>query len=165
MSVSVSVPAFARLRQLVLLPVVAFALVAAATFLGPVPDAAAATRSQHISRAVTIALQQVGDRYRWGAAGPNAFDCSGLFYYSFRRAGISIPRTSSAQGQYARRIPKSSLRRGDLMFFYDGGRIYHMAMFLKRVDGRVRMLSAPRTGQRVRIESPWTSKWFAGTLR
>lgn len=167
MSVPCSAPTltFVRLRHLVLLPLLVLALLTAASLLGPVSDAATTTRSQRISQAATIATQQVGDRYQWGATGPNRFDCSGLFYYSFRRAGISIPRTSSQQAQYTRRIAKRNLRRGDLMFFYKDGRVYHMAMFLKRVDGRIRMLSAPRTGQRVRIETPWTSQWFAGTLR
>lgn len=158
-------PAFVRLRHLVLPPLLAVALLAAASFLGPVPDAAATTRSQRISHAATIATQQIGDRYQWGATGPDAFDCSGLMQYSFRRAGITIPRTSSAQAQYTRRIYKRNLRRGDLMFFHNGGRVYHVAMFLKRVDGRIHMVNAPGTGKRVRIDSPWTSQWFAGTLR
>ena len=56
--------------------------------------------------------------------------------YSFRKAGIKIPRTSSAQARRAHRIPKRKLRRGDLMFFTNGGGVYHAAMFLKRDQRR-----------------------------
>ena len=52
---------------------------------------------------MNIAAAQKGDPYSYGAAGPARFDCSGLVYYSFRRAGFSrIPRTSSAQAGFAR---------------------------------------------------------------
>jgi cell wall-associated NlpC family hydrolase len=86
-------------------------------------------------------------------------------YYSFRQAGISVPRTAAEQARHARRIPKSSLRMGDLMFFTDGGGVYHTAMFLGWDHGKVVMLHAPRTGQLVRRDHPWTSSWFAATLR
>ena len=104
-----------------------------------------------------MALQQIGDPYRYGAAGPGAFDCSGLMQYSFRRAGIKIPRTSSAQARRAHRIPKRKLRRGDLMFFTDGGGVYHAAMFLQVEEGRgVVMVHSPGSGQRVQRAHPWT---------
>ena len=51
--------------------------------------------------------------------------------YSYKKAGLKLPRTSSAQARRAHRIPKKQLRRGDLMFFSDGGGVYHAAMFLK----------------------------------
>lgn len=49
-------------------------------------------------RALQVAKSKQGDPYRGGAAGPSAFDCSGLTYYSFKRVGKSIPRV--AQDQY-----------------------------------------------------------------
>jgi cell wall-associated NlpC family hydrolase len=153
------------LRRLVLLPVLTLALLTAACLLGPVADASAATRTQRVARAANIALQQVGDPYRYGATGPGAFDCSGLMQYSFRKAGISLPRTAAAQSHRAHRISKGKLRRGDLMFFTDGGGVYHVAMFIKRSKGRIRMLHAPGSGKRVRMDSPWTSHWFAGSVR
>lgn len=164
-SCALPAPRTAHLRRLVLLPLITMALLVAASLVGPVSDASAANRSGRITRAVDIALKQVGDPYRYGAAGPSAFDCSGLMQYSFRKAGISIPRTSSAQARAAHRIPKSKLRRGDLMFFSDGGGVYHAAMFLRRSKGRVLMVHAPNSRSRVRVDSPWTSSWFAATLR
>lgn len=131
--------------------------------LGPAGQAdATLTRVAH---GTDIAVNQIGDPYRYGAAGPDRFDCSGLLYYSFRKAGIAIPRTSSSQASYARRISKSNLRRGDLMFFYGSSGVYHAAIFLGRSDGHIVMLHAPHTGDHVRRARPWTSSWFAATLR
>ena len=132
--------------------------------LGPASGAEAATRGK-IDRATTVALNQKGDPYRYGAAGPSAFDCSGLIYYSFRKAGLSVPRTSSAQYSRTKHIAKKSLRRGDLMFFHNGGRVYHAAIFLGWDHGQAKMLHSPRTGQNVSVAKAWTSSWYAGTLR
>ena len=158
-------PSLKRTSRFALLPVVTLAMLIVVTTFSPVADASAATKNQRVLRAATIALQQIGDRYRYGAAGPRAFDCSGLMQYSFRKAGLRIPRTSSAQARRARRIPKSRLRRGDLMFFTNGGGVYHAAMFLRRTHGHVLMVHAPGTGQRVQRARPWTNHWFAATLR
>ena len=111
------------------------------------------------------ALRQRGDAYAYGAAGPNSFDCSGLVYYSFRRAGFPVPRTSAAQAGFTRRIAKADMRAGDLMFFHDAGGVYHAAIFLRWSHGHALMLHAPSPGQRVQVAVPWTSQWFGGTLR
>ncbi len=158
-------PSFVKLCKIVLLPLLSLTLVAGVTLVGPASQAAGYTRSQRVTKAVRVALQQQGDHYRYGAAGPRAFDCSGLLQYSFRRAGLSIPRTSAAQAGRAHRIAKKNLRRGDLMFFTNGGRVYHAAMFIGRSKGTIQMLHAPGTGKRVRIDRPWTTNWFAATLR
>lgn len=159
-------PPLVRMRHLVVAPLLALLLLGAASLLGPVSDAAASARQHHrIGRAVSVALHQIGDPYRYGAAGPRAFDCSGLMQYSFRRAGIRIPRTSAAQAHRAHRIPKRRLRRGDLMFFSHGGHVYHAAMFLRWRKGRAVMVHAPSRGKRVRRDRPWTSHWFAATFR
>ena len=165
-----AMPAFRLLRTLVVVPLLAFAVLAAVSTIAPATDASAATRpsasrQQKVLRASSVALQQLGDPYRYGAAGPRAFDCSGLMQYSYRKAGISLPRTASAQSKRAHRISKRQLRRGDLMFFSDGGGVYHAAMFLKWSHGRAVMIHAPRPGERVRRDHPWTNHWFAATMR
>ena len=157
-------PVHLRLRALVALPVLLLGLVV--TVLGVAPSADASTwRQRHLVTARHIALNQIGDRYAYGAAGPNRFDCSGLIYYSYRRAGFHVPRTSSAQAGHARRIAKSHLLPGDFMFFYDGGGVYHVAIFLRWSHHHALMLHSPQPGERVRRDVPWTRQWFAGTLR
>lgn len=124
------------------------------------------SRAAKIRRTVRIAKNQIGDPYRYGAAGPHRFDCSGLVYFSARRAGFSkVPRTSRAQARHMRRIKKSNMRPGDFMYFHNGGRVYHTGIFVGRKDGKRIILHAPSTGKRVHKARVWTSKWFAGTLR
>jgi cell wall-associated NlpC family hydrolase len=121
--------------------------------------------ANRVLTARNIAMNQRGDAYAYGAAGPDRFDCSGLVKYSYSRAGLSVPRTSSAQAGQARRIAKNDLRSGDLMFFYGSGGVYHAAIFLRWSHGHAVMVHSPGSGQRVRVAVPWTSAWFAGTVR
>ncbi|MEP6815553.1 MAG: C40 family peptidase [Marmoricola sp.] len=117
-------------------------------------------------RAARIAVDQRGDRYRWGAEGPRRFDCSGLVYYAYRKAGFAnIPRTAQEQYGYVRHIRKSQLARGDLMFFRSHRRVYHVAVFLYWKGGRRVFIHSPNPGGRVRKAVPWTDGWRAGTLR
>jgi cell wall-associated NlpC family hydrolase len=122
--------------------------------------------AKKIGSALDIARRQKGDPYRYGAAGPGAFDCSGLTYFAFRRAGFGhIPRTSSAQAGFAHRISRAKMKRGDLMFFYDGGGVYHVGVFAGASHGTRYVLHAPHSGTRVRTDRVWTNSWFPGTLR
>lgn len=129
------------------------------------PPADAGVRSK-IDRAVRIALNQVGDPYRYGAEGPDRFDCSGLIFYSYRRAGfVNMPRTSGSQARWLGKVRKRNMRRGDLMFFADGGGIYHAGIFLRWENGRALMLDAGSSGGHVRRRHPWTRAWFGRTAR
>ena len=159
-------PAISRFGSLFVLPLMLVSLVAAGALVST-PTADAAVRKGKIHRAVSVALHQIGDPYRYGAAGPNAFDCSGLVYYSYRKAGFRhVPRTSDAQARWGHKVRKSHLRRGDLMFFHSGGNVYHAAIFLKRNrKGTVVMLDSAKPGTRVHRRHPFTDQWFGRSLR
>ena len=125
-----------------------------------------ALSSSTIEKAIRAAKSQRGTPYGWGGTGPDAFDCSGLTSYAFRKAGIKgIPRTSSAQAGWAKRIPRAKMRRGDLVFFHNGGSVYHVGIFTGFDDGKRRIIHAPSTGKRVERTKIWTDSWFAGTAR
>jgi len=66
---------------------------------------------------VQIALAQQGKKYRSGAKGPDYFDCSGLVYFTYRQAGISVPLTAEAQGRYGAEISRAETQPGDLVLF------------------------------------------------
>ncbi len=157
--------AILRARTLAVLPLMLAAVLVASMF-SFVPAADAATRGQRVMNALEVVRNQKGDPYTYGAAGPNRFDCSGLVYFSYRKAGFTnIPRTSSAQARFADRIKRKNMRKGDLMFFYDGGGVYHVAVFSGWGNGRRHMIHAPYGGRSVHRATPWTDQWFAGTLR
>lgn len=75
--------------------------------------------SRSAANVLSIAAAQEGDRYQYGANGPDSFDCSGFTQYVFGKVGISLPHSSSAQRSVARRV--SSPQPGDLVFVYNGG--------------------------------------------
>src|SRR5512133_3582176 len=71
--------------------------------------------------AVAAALTKVGASYAAGAAGPDAFDCSGLTMWALARAGIAAPHSSYAQYAMGTAVARSEIRRGDLVFFDSAG--------------------------------------------
>jgi cell wall-associated NlpC family hydrolase len=97
--------------------------------------------------AIRFALQQIGDRYVFGAAGMVYWDCSGLSMRAYQAAGVSLPHSAAAQSNYGKRVSLNALRPGDLLFF--GSPISHDGIYL----GGGRMVDAPHTGARVRVES------------
>ena len=111
------------------------------------------------ARAVAFALAQRGKPYRWGAPGPDAYDCSGLTWAAYRHVGVAIPRT--AAGQLAA-LPHASrpLRPGDLLVYRSSGPSRrHVAM----VTGHGRMVEALGAGIPVRVR-PVRSGWL-GAVR
>ncbi|MCG0629298.1 SLT domain protein [Lactiplantibacillus plantarum] len=73
------------------------------------------------SSSLVNAMEKYGatNKYVWGAAGPNTFDCSGLVEYTLKKMGISFPRTSGEQYKASKHI--SNPKPGDLVFFGPGG--------------------------------------------
>ncbi|PFX10952.1 C40 family peptidase [Nocardia farcinica] len=96
--------------------------------------------------ALDAALSKIGAPYVYGAAGPNAFDCSGLVQWSYRQAGLELPRTSGAQLSAGSPVSLDDLRPGDLVSFYGGG---HSGLYAG--DGNV--VHAATSGSPVHIAS------------
>lgn len=71
-------------------------------------------------RAADAAQSKVGAPYVYGAAGPSAFDCSGLVQWAYQQAGVSVPRTSYEQASAGQAVSISALLPGDVVSFYDG---------------------------------------------
>jgi cell wall-associated NlpC family hydrolase len=97
--------------------------------------------------AVDTALAQVGDPYVWGAAGPDAFDCSGLTQYAYSAAGVSLPHSSRMQAQMGSPVSVNDLQPGDLLFYYRP--TSHVAMYV----GNGKMVHASTSGKPVQVVS------------
>jgi hypothetical protein len=99
--------------------------------------------------AVTFAETQVGKPYRWGAMGPDSYDCSGLVVAAYAQAGMSgLPRTTylmlaSSRFTKVKAYDLSVLQVGDLIF-PDAG---HVVMYA----GNTKCVEAPHTGANVRV--------------
>jgi cell wall-associated NlpC family hydrolase len=89
--------------------------------------------------AVEAALSRQGLPYVWAAEGPDSFDCSSLMQWSWRQAGVDIPRNSAAQADALPEIPLDQLQIGDLVTFYSP--VSHVGMYVG--DGRVLHASMP----------------------
>jgi cell wall-associated NlpC family hydrolase len=95
--------------------------------------------------ALAYARRQLGKPYRFGGAGPDSFDCSGLTLQAWKAAGITLPRTSQEQIRVGRPVAKGDLRPGDLVFFYSSTAPSHVGLYV----GNGVILHAPRTGKNV----------------
>jgi cell wall-associated NlpC family hydrolase len=124
---------------IVLTPAVAQASTTPAT-----PTAVAQAATAAAQTAVNTAMAQRGKPYGWGAAGPNAFDCSGLTTFSYRAAGISLPRTTGAQAHVGAPVARANLVPGDLVFFYSGS---HVGIYV----GNNQVVHAPTAGDVVKV--------------
>jgi cell wall-associated NlpC family hydrolase len=126
--------------------------------LGPVSSGTVAAANSRAAEAIAYAYGKLGSPYVWGATGPDAFDCSGLAQAAYRSAGISLPRTTYAQINAGRRVSRSELLPGDLVFFYSG--ISHVGIYV----GNGQMIHAPNPSAPVRL-APIDEMPFAGATR
>jgi cell wall-associated NlpC family hydrolase len=108
--------------------------------------------------ALKFALAQLGEPYRYGAAGPGSWDCSGLTSQAWAAAGVALSRSSRAQVGDGAAVARDDLQPGDLVFFYQP--VSHVALYLG--DGRI--VHAPHPGDVVSI-APLASMPFAGAVR
>lgn len=101
---------------------------------------------------VNYALQFVGGPYRYGGTDPHTgVDCSGFTRYVMQHgAGISIPRSSTAQASYGRQVSAAEMQPGDLVFYGSGKSIDHVGMYIG--NGQIVHASTYSTGIKT---SPW----------
>lgn len=109
---------------------------------------------------VSIALSKLGSPYRWAAAGPNAFDCSGFTMWCYAQIGIALPHSSRAQINVGERVSRENLKPGDLVFF---GRstIHHVGIYI----GGGNFVHSPNTGDVVRVTSLDSRSDYVGACR
>jgi cell wall-associated NlpC family hydrolase len=107
------------------------------SYTGPASGRAAA--------AVQFAYAQLGKPYVYGAAGPNAYDCSGLTMAAWAAAGVSLPHNAAMQQSMLPYVSRENLQPGDLVFF--GNPAGHVGIYI----GGGRFIHAPHTGDVVRI--------------
>ena len=106
--------------------------------------------------AIQAALGQLGVPYRYAQASPGvAFDCSGLTYYAWAQAGITLPRNSRMQAAAIPRVPIAAAQPGDLIFYYSP--ISHVGIYL----GNGQLVHAPNTGSYVKVANVRWSKVVA----
>jgi cell wall-associated NlpC family hydrolase len=127
--------------------------------LAPLRKHAAERRPDLGLRAVQIANHLTGVPYRWGGSSPQSgFDCSGLVQYVYGKLGVRLPHYAAAQYGAGRRVPRGSLRPGDLVFFSGLG---HVGIYA----GRDRFIHAPQSGTTVRWSRLSSRHSYYGAVR
>jgi peptidoglycan DL-endopeptidase CwlO len=144
---------------------VAGASVAAGSAASGAANGQAALTTAELIAMLKAAASRVGYPYVWGGSGPTMFDCSGLVQWSFRQAGVLMPRVAADQARTGPAIPFSQARAGDLLFYRTDPTapdyISHVAIYL----GRGLMLQAPEPGENVQIVPVALGSEFAGVVR
>jgi peptidoglycan DL-endopeptidase CwlO len=108
--------------------------------------------------ALRAAASQLGKPYKWGAEGPNSYDCSGLTSWAFKKAGVTLPRSSSQQATVGKSVSWNDMRPGDLVFYYSP--VSHVGIYAG--DGK--FINAPQSGDVVRYQNVSRSA-FSGARR
>jgi len=131
-----------------LLVLVLTGLAACAPFRAGLPGDPAAPDPGHA--VLQAAQSQIGAPYKYGGAGPEAFDCSGLVTYAHRQIGVAVPRTAAQQFAAATPVKRGELRPGDLVFFrLESRNVSHVGIYA----GSDRFVHAPQRGGKVRVAS------------
>ena len=94
--------------------------------------------------------QQLGKAYRYGASGPNNFDCSGFTTYIYGQLGTRLPRRSADQISAGVAVSRDNLQYGDLLLFARNGKsINHVGIYV----GNGNFVHSPQTGDVVKIQT------------
>jgi len=128
---------------------------------GPIGGTYTGPASGPPRKALEYAYAQLGKPYIYGGTGPKGYDCSGLTMMSWRAAGVNLPRIVPDQYAATRKVARSALEAGDLVYFDDFG---HEGMYV----GGGRFIHAPHTGSVVKFDSlsnPWYSSHYVGASR
>lgn len=95
-----------------------------------------------------FALQFVGNPYVWGGTSlTHGADCSGFVQSVYQNFGISLPRVAAAQAETGTRVSLDQLQTGDLVFYADGGSVYHVVLYIG--NGQVVHASSAATGIKI----------------
>jgi cell wall-associated NlpC family hydrolase len=93
--------------------------------------------------AAAFARAQIGKPYISGAAGPNAYDCSGLTMAAWAKAGVKMSHGSRDQYYEFPKVSLKDIQVGDLVIYY--GSMHHVGIYV----GGGLIVHAPHSGSRV----------------
>jgi len=124
----------------------------------PAPTPPAGPQRGGAAAAIAAAYSKIGSPYVWAAAGPGAFDCSGLTMWAWAQAGVGLAHYTGAQWAMSRHISIAEAQPGDLVFNWApgaGGDPSHVGLYI----GGGAMIHAPSAGNYVRVDSIY---WWTG---
>ncbi|MBA2876620.1 C40 family peptidase [Thermaerobacillus caldiproteolyticus] len=134
-------------------------LILSSTFVNTFKAEAAFNPQQVIAEAKKL----IGTRYKFGGTTPKGFDCSGFVYYTHKKVGKILPRSSAQMYKKGKSVHKSKLLPGDLVFFstYKKG-ASHVAIYI----GKNQIIHATSNGVKIdSLNNPYWKSKFIGAKR
>lgn len=129
-----------------------------------IPDFEGVKITSEQKKIVTMAKNQLGKSYVWGADGPDAFDCGGLVRYVYGQAvGIDIPRGTTNQEKLGKEVNLGYLQPGDLLFWGSKGSSYHVALYIG--NGQYIHAATPEQGVITGQISSWSPSFARRILK
>jgi cell wall-associated NlpC family hydrolase len=128
------------------------------TQTGQYPNIPIPTANTVGAQALQAAISKEGDPYVWGAAGPGAFDCSGLVVWAYAQEGIALPHYTGSLWNSGMHVARSDLEPGDLVFFFSD--ISHVGIYI----GNGMMIDAPDFGVPVKVDPVYWGA-YVGAVR
>lgn len=127
------------------------------------PSQAAQSRQKFIEEVKT----HLGSPYKFGAYGPDSFDCSGLIFFCAREAlEYQLPRTAKAIYNYVSIIPYENCEEGDLLFFKttSSDTVSHVGIYIGNDQFISALSDGPNAGVSVSsLTQPYWQEKFVGT--
>jgi cell wall-associated NlpC family hydrolase len=102
-------------------------------------------RNQNIQQVVDTAKSFRGTPYRYGGTTRAGMDCSALVFQSFRSVGVTLPRSTAEQIKIGKKISRSKLQKGDVVFFATGNRrrkVTHAGIVTQTGRGNIQFIHA-----------------------
>ncbi|GIF05750.1 C40 family peptidase [Actinoplanes siamensis] len=113
------------------------------------------------AKVLAEAVKHKGALYKFAAAGPKRFDCSGFTMYVYKTAaGKSLPHKADGQQRYGTSVSKSKVKAGDLIIYRSGSYGYHVGIYA----GGGYMYDSPHTGARVGKHKMYGSNYVVRRL-
>lgn len=137
----------------ILVILISLSLNACALFRSDVEETPTAAK-----KVVHSAYSQLGKRYRPGGASPKkGFDCSGLIYWAYLTNGYKIPRMTTEQAKYGKKVAKEDAREGDILVFKTSNspRGLHTAIY----TGKNQFIHSPSSGKKVKQDTVSKEYW------
>lgn len=112
--------------------------------------------NRRIGKVLAYALAQRGKWYRWGTAGPNTYDCSGLVMAAYARVGVRLNHQSHSMMRQGRAVSLRALHPGDVLYRWSRSGQGHVVLYI----GGGKIIEAPHSGAQVRVRALRVGEWF-----